>query len=62
MFDKILTFIKEVRAELAKVNWPTKKQTFNYTILVVGVSIVVAIFLGGLDYFFGLLVNGFLLK
>ncbi|HAV11181.1 MAG TPA: preprotein translocase subunit SecE [Candidatus Moranbacteria bacterium] len=62
MFDKILTFIKEAKAELTKVNWPTKKQTLNYTMLVVAVSLVVAAFLGGLDYLFGMILREFLIK
>lgn len=35
-----------------KVNWPTKKQAINYTLIIVAVSIAVALFLGGLDYVF----------
>jgi len=50
--NKIITFIKESRAELRKVNWPTKAQTIKYTGLVIGVSLAVAIFLGLLDYLF----------
>lgn len=60
--NKAIEFIKEARAELAKVNWPTRKQTLNYTMLVVAVSLAVAVFLGGLDYFFGYLLKEYLLK
>ena len=49
---KLITFVKEAKAELVKVNWPTKKQTINYTLIVIGISLAVAVFLGGLDYFF----------
>jgi preprotein translocase subunit SecE len=59
---KALTFIKEARAELMKVNWPTRKQTTNYTLLVIGVSAVVAVFLGGLDYVFGQILNTYIIK
>lgn len=58
----IINFLKEARAELKKVNWPSKKQTINYTLIVIGISIAVAIFLGGLDYFFGYLLRTFILK
>jgi preprotein translocase subunit SecE len=37
---------------MKKVTWPTKKETRNYTLLVIGISIVVAAFLGALDYIF----------
>ncbi len=60
--NKIITFFKEARIELKKVNWPTKKQTINYTLLVIGVSLAVAAFLGGLDYLFGYLLKEFVIK
>lgn len=62
MINQIVTFIREAKIELLKVNWPTKKQTKNYTILVVVISLIVAAFLGGLDYFFSYLLKQFLLK
>lgn len=39
---------------MKKVTWPTKKETYNYTILVIVISLVVAAFLGILDYFLNL--------
>lgn len=62
MINKIKTFLKEARAELMKVNWPSKKQTINYTAAVIGISIAVAVFLGGLDWFFGYLLKTLILK
>lgn len=62
MANKITQFLKEARAELMKVNWPTKKQTINYTATVIGISIAVAAFLGGLDYIFEQILNKFILK
>lgn len=52
--NNIVNFIKEAKAELKKVNWPTKQQTMNYTLIVIGLSVAVALFLAGLDYIFGL--------
>lgn len=57
---KILKFISESKAELMKVNWPTKKQTMNYTIIIIGVSVAVALFLGGLDYIFSGILKKFI--
>ena len=62
MANQVTTFLKEAKAELMKVNWPNKKQTINYTMLVIGISIVVAVFLGGLDYLFGYLLKTFIIK
>ena len=60
--SKIAVFLKEVRLEMKKVNWPTRKETVRYTLIVVGVSAAVALFLGGLDYILTLLLQNFLLK
>jgi len=62
MANQIVTFLQEAKAELTKVNWPSKKQATNYTILVIGISILGAIFLGSLDYFFGYLLKTFIIK
>jgi len=56
-FNKIDTFLKEVKAEIKKVNWPTTKETIRYTLIVIGVSVVTAIFLGGIDYLFTMFLN-----
>ena len=58
---KISTFLKEVQLEVKKVNWPTRKETLRYTLIVVGVSAVIAAFLGGLDFIFSQLLNKFIL-
>lgn len=45
-------FLKEVRAELGKVVWPSRKEATKLTAIVVGVSIVVGAFIGTLDFIF----------
>lgn len=50
--SKLTNYLKESVAEMKKVTWPTKKETYNYTLLVIGISIGVALFLGILDYIF----------
>ena len=60
--NKAVQFFQEVRAELMKVNWPTRKQTLNYTVLVVAVSVAVALFLGGLDSFFAYILKTYIIK
>ena len=62
MINKAIQFFQEAKAEMLKVNWPTKKQTLNYTGLVVIVSIVVAAFLGGLDSTFGYILQTYIIK
>ena len=58
--EKIINFLKEVRVELSKVTWPTKKQTTVYTLVVIGISLFLAIFLGLLDFFFEFLLKKFI--
>ncbi len=58
---KIVTFLKEVRLEIKKVNWPTRQETLRYTLIVIGASIAVAIFLGSVDFLFSTLLNKFVL-
>jgi len=60
--NKLWTFVKESRAELRKVNWPTKEQTIKFTGVVIGVSLAVAIFLGVLDYLFEYILRTFVIK
>ncbi len=47
-----IQFFKEVKTELFKVSWPKRAMVVKLTIVVIGVSIVVAVYLGGLDYLF----------
>ncbi|MBI5621902.1 preprotein translocase subunit SecE [Candidatus Falkowbacteria bacterium] len=52
MANKIVEYFKESKVELKKVTWPTKKETTKHTALVIGISLVLAAFLGLLDYIF----------
>ncbi|PIR44170.1 preprotein translocase subunit SecE [Candidatus Wolfebacteria bacterium CG10_big_fil_rev_8_21_14_0_10_31_9] len=52
MFKKLLTYFQESRLEFKRVNWPTRKETIRLTLLVIGFSLAIAIFLGVLDMFF----------
>ncbi len=57
---KGIEFLKEVRIELKRVTWPTRKQTVKYTFIVIGFSVAVAAFLGGLDFLFTWLLDRFI--
>lgn len=48
--EKLINYIKESKAELKKVSWPTREQAIQSTILVIVISVLTAIFLGGTDY------------
>ena len=46
---KVHTFVVEVCVELSKVSWPTRKETWSQTIVVLIVSVIAAIILGVYD-------------
>jgi preprotein translocase subunit SecE len=50
--SSVITFLREVRVELAKVSWPTQGQLIRYTLVVVAVSVALAVYLGLLDAIF----------
>lgn len=45
-------FIKETQQELLKVVWPTRAEIIRLTGVVIGVSVIVGLFIGGLDFVF----------
>lgn len=47
---KILQFFKDVRVELAKVVWPTRREALKATGIVILFSLAVAAFLGLIDF------------
>lgn len=42
-------FTSGVLEELKKVDWPTRKQTIRLTLIVVGVSLIIGIYIGIID-------------
>jgi preprotein translocase subunit SecE len=52
-----LVFLKEVQSELLKVSWPSRPQAIRLTLIVIAVSVIVALYIGGLDYLFTNLVT-----
>ena len=47
--EKVLDYIRESRAELKKVTWPTKKQVWYSTLVVIAVTFLVSAYLGLVD-------------
>lgn len=50
LFVRAAEFLREVKVELKKVTWPTRKQTTGTTIVVILFVIAVAAFLGLFDF------------
>lgn len=59
--NKILKYLSEVRTELSRVTWPTRKQATKMTVVVLVASAIVGLYIGALDYGFTNLL-GVLLK
>lgn len=60
---RITQYLKETRAEMANIKWPTQKETVIHTVLVIVISVLVGLGLSGLDLGFQkamtALLNGF---
>jgi preprotein translocase subunit SecE len=54
----IIAYLKETRAELRKVHWPTQQEARTLTLVVMGVTVSMAALLGFLDFIFDRLLNG----
>ena len=57
MLSKIKLFFAESKQEFMRVNWPTSKETLHLTLVVVGMSLGVAVFLGIFDFLFAYLLS-----
>jgi preprotein translocase subunit SecE len=54
--ERLKEYFIDTRGELRKVTWPTRKQATNLTLIVLGVTVAMALFLGGLDWVFANLI------
>ena len=63
LFTRIKQWCKETKAELKKVQWPTRKQTINNTLIVIACVVVVGVFIALFDFVageaIGLLIGAF---
>ena len=55
-------FLKEVRNELGKITWPTRDEVIKLTIVVVFVSFIIGLYIGGLDLIMTKITGLFLTK
>ncbi|MCX6721450.1 MAG: preprotein translocase subunit SecE [Candidatus Staskawiczbacteria bacterium] len=60
--QKLNLFFKEVWVEMRRVSWLSQKEIIRYTLIVLGVTVVVAVFLGGLDFIFTEIIKRIILK
>ena len=56
--NAIKRYLRETRAELRKVHWPTRQESWSLTMIVMSVTVTMALFLGLLDYLFSATLKG----
>ena len=56
--NPVLRYFRNTVSELRKVRWPTLEEGWTMTKLVLIASILMSIFLGAVDFFFGWLLRG----
>ena len=54
---RIVEFMIATEAEMKKVNWPSRQQTIKLTLIVIAVSVIVGLYIGGLDFVFTKLIE-----
>lgn len=47
---KSIQFLREVKTELKKVTWPSRKQTIGSTVVVIILVMIISLFLGTVDF------------
>jgi len=50
--QKIIKFFKEVKEVFQSITWPKKEALIQLTIVVISISIIISLILGGFDYLF----------
>ena len=59
---KVLGYLSEVKAELTKVTWPKRDEVVKLTLLVLSISAIVGLFVGGLDFVYTKLLTLFVTR
>ncbi len=63
MIDSLIQYIKETKAEMRHVSWPTRKHAIIFTVIIILVSVFTGIFLGFFDFVFSdIIVERFFLR
>jgi preprotein translocase SecE subunit len=54
MLNSLINYLRGAFDELKKVVWPTKGEIVQHTLVVIGLSLCLALFLGAVDYLLSL--------
>lgn len=47
-----VTYLKDTITELKAVRWPTRQATIQLTVIVIGISLLVGLYIGAIDVMF----------
>ena len=50
MIEKTKLFLEEIKAEMGKVTWPTRKETVATAWVVIAIIVLISLYLGTCDY------------
>ncbi len=56
----LIDYLKDTKAEMRHVTWPTRQQAISYTLIVLAISIGTGLFLGLLDFGFAKIIARFI--
>lgn len=59
--DRFIQYVRDTKAELVHVKWPSRKETLAFTLMVIGVSVVISLLLGFFDYLLSLIIKKFVI-
>ncbi|MDO8885955.1 preprotein translocase subunit SecE [Candidatus Oleimmundimicrobium sp.] len=51
------SYFKDVKGELKKVSWPSRKEVVSSTLIVLFLTIIFSAFIGGFDYLFTIILK-----
>jgi len=57
-YKRFFPFLKEVRAEIKKVTWPSKNEVYNTTFVVIVATFFFGFYLYFMDIIFSWVING----
>jgi preprotein translocase subunit SecE len=56
---RLFDYIRDTNGEMKHVTWPTRNQVIGYTVIILLISVVLALYLGFFDYLFTQVIDRF---
>jgi preprotein translocase subunit SecE len=57
MFERITDYFKGVKAEVARVSWPSRNEVISLTALILLLVVIVTLYIAGVDLILGTLIE-----